>query len=120
MMANGITGAHPKVVSPEVDGPGTRATGITVATSSSTGNTVGTDSKAASGYTLVLKFQSDQESQEDQESADPSTYSRAGDIQILSPPRDFQDVKLEVEEVPDTTCGRTMLAADSSVVDLHT
>lgn len=46
MMANGTTGAHQREDSPPLDGPGIKATGITVAMSTNTTEANGGDSKA--------------------------------------------------------------------------
>merc|ERR1712167_456212 len=113
MMASGTTGAHPRTDSPPLDGPGTRATGIMVDTSSSTSMVCGGDSKARDGSNTEAESQPSQVSQEVQESADLSTSLRSGDSQPLSDRRDSQDAELVLVREPNTTCGRTTKPADS-------
>ena len=120
MTTSGTTGAHPRVASPPMDGPGIRATGITTAGSSSTTEDTGIDSKVASGSDTESKSQSSQPSQEVQRSADLSINSRNGASQSHLDPRLSQDAESDQAERPPTTCGKTEKHADSLVEDLST
>jgi hypothetical protein len=113
MLVNGTTGDHPRLDSPEEDGPSTRATGIIVDTSSNSSEETGTDSKERNGSNTDPEFHSNQASQEDQRSADHSMSSRNTDSQPPFLPEDSLDVKLVEEEEPLSTCGRIMPHADS-------
>merc|ERR1712167_22303 len=114
MMASGTTGAHPRTDSPLLDGPGTRATGIMVDTSSSTSKASGGDSKARDGSNSDPESEPSQESQEVQESVDHSTSSRNGDSQPPSLAGNTQDAELVPERELSTTCGKTTEHASSS------
>ena len=72
-METGITGAHPRLDSLPLDGPGIRATGIMVDMSSNSIKTTGIDSKEASGSSMVKMSQSSLKYQEVHRSVDHST-----------------------------------------------
>lgn len=55
MVTLGITGAHPRMVSPPKDGPGIRDSGITTAGSSNTSNTNGSDGRTCTGSTTLTE-----------------------------------------------------------------
>lgn len=120
MMASGTTGAHPRLDSLMVTGNGTRATGIIMDMYSNMLDMSGTDSKVVNGSNMDPKFQLDQASQEVQESADLSMFSRSGDSQHLLQPKNFLSAKLEVVKEPYTICGRAMPHADSLEEDSST
>lgn len=69
------------------------------------------------GFTTLPKSPSIQESQEEKESVDLSTFLKNTDSQPPSEPRDFQDAQSDKEGEPHTTCGRVMPHADSLVED---
>jgi hypothetical protein len=120
MTTNGTTGAHPREDSPQLDGLGTRDSGITTAGSSNTTEVSGTDSRDISGLDTELPFQSSQQYQEARKSADLSTCSRSGDSLPPSDPRLFQDAELDQEEAPSTTTGKIELPVTSLEVNSFT
>ena len=103
-----------------MDGPGTRATGIIVAMSSNTINTIGTDSKVKNGFRIVKPSPSDQEFHMDEGYVDHSTCKKNSDFQENSVSKSFQDVKLDQKKAPESICGRTKLLINSLVANSFT
>lgn len=73
MAGPGITGAHPREVSPHSDGLGGKVTGITMDTSSNSRMAYGGDSKVEDGSDMEEKCLFHQRNQEASQSADLST-----------------------------------------------
>lgn len=109
-MEDGITGAHPREDSLDMDGPGIRATGITTVMSGDTLVENGGDSKAEDGSSMVAESQLVQRNQEaTNTSADHSTSSPRRELQLLWVSGEFH-----VAELEDLfTCILTMQVASS-------
>lgn len=73
MAGPGITGAHPREVSPQSDGLGGKVTGITKDTSSNSRMASGGDSKVEDGSDMEEEFQLTQNHHRANQSADLST-----------------------------------------------
>ena len=109
-MEDGITGAHPREDSLDMDGPGTRATGITTVMSGGTLVENGGDSKAEDGSSMVAESQLVQRNQEaTNTSADHSTSLPRRELQLLWVSKEFHVAELEKL----FTCTIIMLVASS-------
>lgn len=113
IMANGITGDHQKEVSPQLDGPGIKDTGIIQAMYSNISVANGGDSKEANGYSTTRKFQWDQEFQENNPSVGHSLSWRNTASQPAYLLGDCQDAKLAQAESQLFTIGKMLVHADS-------
>ena len=119
-MASGITGAHRRRASLQLDGLGIRATGIIVVTSSDMLTDAGTGSKAGAGSSMAHAFQSSQLPQEAQKYADLSICSRNGASHPHFRPRKCQDAKSVKALRPWSLCGPTRPHVASSEEDSST
>ena len=109
-MEDGITGAHPREVSLEMDGPGTKATGIMVDMSGNMNTEDGIDSKDTDGSTTERESQLDQANQRvTSTNAVLSTNRPRKDTQLHWLRSVFQDA----ESAKQSTCGITQLVASS-------
>ena len=116
-MASGITGAHRRRASLQLDGLGIRATGIMVATFSSILAGAGIDSKQAVGSCLADAFQSSQLLQRARRYADHFICLRNRDSHPHFQQRNCQDAKLEQVLRLPSLCGPTRRHARSSEAD---